>query len=110
MYATANHLRMSQPLDLPPDKKIKARCVAWFRYFVDKSSKKDVAKQMGMSLAHISNVYNHPDEHGPGLSFFLRVHMGLDITLRELVYEDPPKPTALTRQTIAGHPVARKRA
>lgn len=81
-------------LTIPSDKQIKDNVVAWLKYFVDVSSKKKVADQMGMSLAHITNVYNHynhhPDKYGPGIRFLLRMHFGLDISMRELVYDSPP--------------------
>ena len=111
MFVPVYHSRVPvSAKDIPSEKEIKARVKAWLRYFVDTTSKSDVARHMGMSLAHISNVYNHP-ERGAGIRFMVCMHYGLEVTLRELIHEDPPvapEPRRHAAETKVS--MARKRA
>lgn len=115
-HVAANDLGMTrkptrESLGIPSEEAVRARLRAWVKHAVDKSSKTGVANSTGVSVAHISNIYNHA-ETSIGLDVFVGMVFGLDITARELLRDDPPAqvrtPAPPTAQTDARE--ARKRA
>lgn len=74
---------------VPSEEELRERLRRWLRYLVDKpnSNQKALADALGMSQAHVSNLYNGKAD--PGLDFLVRLHFGTGAGW-EVVREDPP--------------------
>jgi hypothetical protein len=91
MLRTVKRFAMPMSPRIPTELEVQARLSRWVHYFVDKMGKTAVAEQTGLSLAHVSNLYNHPDVNRPSLKVVIGMCFGLDVSLREMFREDPPR-------------------